>query len=330
MQNIPLLFFIYLFIIFSVILISKKLDLYDYSNDRKIHKVKILNTGGLAIGIYCIFLVSSIEVNKDLENILISGIFILILGFIDDAKVLSPGMKLFGIIISSFFLIQNNLILNDLGNYEYFGYLQLGKLSFIFTLLAACLLINAINYIDGVDGLLLSNILIIFIYYLFLINDFEFNLLIIYLSIPIFINLILNFFPIKSKIKIFNGDAGSLYLGFIISFFSISIYKQYDVHPVYLIWALWYPVYDFLSVSISRILNKKSPLKADKIHLHHYLYKKFNNCHFKTTFSISLINIFILIIGYQVSISSKLSSLLLFIMLFFVYFFLKNLCKKNV
>lgn len=328
MENILLYFLIYFLIIFSVILVSKKLDLYDYSNNRKIHKIKILNTGGLAIGIYCIFLVSNNELNLDLENVLISGIFILILGFIDDLKDLSPSVKLFGIMISSFFLIQNDFILNSLGNFELLGNFQLGKLSFLFTLFSACLLINAINYIDGVDGLLLSNTLTTFVYYLFLINDFQFSLLIFYLSIPVFINLIFNFFPINSGIKIFNGNAGSLYLGFIISFFSISIHKQYNIHPVYLIWTLWYPVYDFLCVSINRLLNKRSPLKADKTHFHHYLYYKFNNNHFKTTFVISLINIFVLFVGYQISNFSKLLSLLLFIVLFFVYFVSKKLLKN--
>ena len=329
MHNFIFYLFYYFLIITLIILISKKFKIYDFPNARKSHILKVHNTGGIGIGAFYIFIVINNEYNLILESILVSGLFILVLGIIDDIKNLSPSTKLFGILLSSAYLILNDLSLTDLGNYEIIGYIKLGKFSFLFTLLAVCLLINAINYIDGIDGLLLSNVLITLAYFYFLIAKEEGSVLIIYMSIPIIINLFLNLFPIKSGLKIFSGDSGSLYLGFVISFFTISIYKQFNVHPVFLIWALWYPVYDFLSVSIKRIMTKKSPFTSDKMHLHHFINKKNNNNHFLSTTIIAIINILIIILGYQISEYSKLLSLISFFILFFFYYSIRELVEKT-
>ena len=90
-----------------------------------------------------------------------------------------------------------------------------------------------------------------------------------------FLNLILNLLPSNNKFKVFSGDSGSLFIGFFISFMTIEFYNSFDIHPVILIWPLWYPVYDFLFVSINRLLNKKSIFKPDNTHLHHVISKKF-------------------------------------------------------
>lgn len=329
MHNLIFYLFCYFLIITLIILISRRLKIFDTPNSRKSHSTKVLNTGGIGIGIFYMLVVISNEYNLILENILVSGLFILILGLIDDIKNLSPSTKLFGIIISVAYLIQNNLSLDNLGTYEFLGYLNLGKFSFLFTLLAVCLLINGINYIDGIDGLLLLNVLITLTYFYFLIKSDEASILIIYLMIPIVINLFLNFLPINNNLKIFSGDSGSLYLGFIISFFTISIHKQFDIHPVYLIWPLWYPIYDFLCVSIYRITIKKSPLKSDKMHFHHLINKKFNNSHAKSTATISLINILIIFIGYHISNFSELISFISFFVLFFIYYSIRNFLKDS-
>ena len=70
-------------------------------------------------------------------------------------------------------------------------------------------------------------------------------------------NLILNLLPSKTNFKVFCGDTGSLFTGFFIGFITIELYRSYNIHPVYLIWPLWYPVYDFLSVCINRLIKKK-------------------------------------------------------------------------
>ena len=112
--------------------------------------------------------------------------------------------------------------------------------------------------------------------------------------------------PIKSNIKIFSGNAGSLFIGFFISFFTIELYSSFNIHPVYLIWPLWYPVYDFIYVTYTRFKNKKSILLADNSHLHHHILKKFNNSHIKTTISFFTLNILIIYLGFLIGNYSKI------------------------
>ena len=105
--------------------------------------------------------------------------------------------------------------LNNLGYYEIIGVLELGKFKIPFLLLSIGLLINATNYIDGIDGLLLIFFISCLAYYIFLIDDNKtINLLKIIICAS-FLNLILNLLPSKSKLKLFSGDAGSLFIGFL-------------------------------------------------------------------------------------------------------------------
>ena len=177
---------------------------------------------------------------------------------------------------------MNGINIYDLGNYEYIGTLYLGKFQLPFLILASGLLINATNYIDGVDGLLLTFFISCLGYYIYLIDEPNTIYLIKILLVPIFLNLILNLLSVKSKFKFFSGNIGSLFIGFFISFLTIDLYSSFGIHPVYLIWPLWYPVYDFLFVSINRAINKKSIFSADNSHLHHKvlknLKKSYKNC----------------------------------------------------
>ena len=92
--------------------------------------------------------------------------------------------------------------------------------------------------------------------------------------------------------------------------------------------ALWYPVYDFLFVSINRILTKKSVFKPDKSHLHHIIVNKFKS-HLNTLIVFILLNTVIIYTGYEITKISKLLSLSTYI-LDFLYFYFKNTFFKKI
>jgi UDP-GlcNAc:undecaprenyl-phosphate GlcNAc-1-phosphate transferase len=215
-----------------------------------------------------------------------------------------------------------------LGQYEYLGKLQLGKFKIPFLLLAIGLLINATNYIDGIDGLLLIFFLSCLLYYIFLIDDIKTINLLKFFVIASFLNLILNLLPSKNKLKVFSGDSGSLFIGFFVSFMTIELYNSFKIHPVILIWPLWYPVYDFLFVSINRLINKKSIFKPDNTHLHHIIYNKFNGNRVSPLILFLLVNSSIIFLGYKISEISKLLSLSIFI-IGFALFFITRLLAIN-
>jgi len=310
---------LYFFLLFFTVIISKKLEFYDKPNVRKIHKFKVYNTGGLIIYLFYLIIVNFFEFNHNIELIISIGFFICLIGFIDDRLNLAPSIKILFIIIPSVYLIISGISINNLGIYEYIGVINLGKFQLPFLILATGLLINATNYIDGVDGLLLTFFACCLGYYIFLIEDTNTIYLIKLLLIPVILNLILNLLPFKSKIKFFSGNSGSLFVGFFVSFLTIELYNSFNIHPVYLIWPLWYPVYDFLFVSTNRAVLKKSIFSADNSHLHHKVLIKFKNDHIKTISLYFVSNVSIIYIGFLISNYSEFLSLITFIIGFIFY-----------
>ena len=320
---------IYSLIASAVIFFSRYLRYFDKPNKRAIHRIPIINTGGIIIYLFFLSVIFQGNFSQNIELIVLIGFFVCLVGFIDDRTNLTPLNKIILIVIPSIYLILNGISISDLGQYEYFGNLELGKFKFPFLLLAIGLLINATNYIDGIDGLLLSFFLCCLTYYIFLIDNIEtINLLKLFIIATLF-NLILNLLPSKSKFKVFSGDSGSLFIGFFISFMTIELYNGFNIHPANLIWPLWYPVYDFLFVSINRFSNKKSIFKADNTHLHHLIGKKFHGNKMLPILLFLLINSSIIFLGYKITEISKLLSLGIFIIGFILFLIMRLFVIKQ-
>jgi len=320
---------IYSLIASAVIFFSRYLRYFDKPNKRAIHRIPIINTGGIIIYLFFLSIISQSEFNHNIELIVSIGSFVCLAGFIDDRINLTPPSKIILIIIPSIYLILNGISISDLGRYEYFGNIELGKFKIPFLLLAIGLLINATNYIDGIDGLLLSFFLCCLTYYIFLIDNIEtINLLKLFIIATLF-NLILNLLPSKSKLKVFSGDSGSLFIGFFISFITIELYNSFNIHPANLIWPLWYPVYDFLFVSFNRLSNKKSIFKADNTHLHHAISKKFRRNKIQPIILFLIVNSSIIFLGYKISEISKLLSLCIFVIGLILFFIMRLFIIKK-
>ena len=165
--------------------------------------------------------------------------------------------------------------------------------------------VNAINFIDGIDGLTIS----LFIKSIILIEVFSFSdthfsslgFLTISSIIPLY------YFNFRKNNKIFLGDSGSMYLGTI-----IMIYLLYHLSPeyefkrdfninkvIFSISIILYPLIDLLRVFVLRIKEKKSPFEADKNHIHHLILKSLGESHIKTLIIILLfdLSLFLLIIA---------------------------------
>lgn len=316
---------IYLIILLGTIIISKRLKFYDIPNKRKVHSKPIVNTAGFGFYLFLLYLTLNYEFSFEIEEIISIGIFAFLTGFLDDRINLTPSVKLVGLLFPTIYVIFSGYYLKDLGIYN-FGALELGKFSIIFSILSIGLLINAINYIDGIDGLLSSISIIIFCYFIFLLNDNEnLELMFLIILIPLIINLIFNFLSIESGFKLFSGDGGSLFLGFFISLVMIYLKEFKNIHPSYLIWSVWYPVYDFLDVTISRMKKGVKFYNADQGHLHHLFIKNLKFSHVKATLTLCIIHMCLICFGYLTA--TKIShdaSLLMFIILFFIFVLIKK------
>jgi UDP-GlcNAc:undecaprenyl-phosphate GlcNAc-1-phosphate transferase len=304
--------------------ISYKLNLVDLPSKRKIHTKAISYTGGIAISVILVLSISLLEISvNNLNNILSIGFLISIIGLIDDKYNLNVGNKLSLQIIPIFFLIIfENLTLNQLGDYDYFK-LELGTFKIPFTLICVLFLINSFNYFDGMDGVLsFATISVLAILY-FLTPNQNSQLFLIIILIPISIFLCFNFSLLRLP-KMFLGDSGSLLLGFIISFLLIYFANQNLIHPILLAWSIAIFVYEFLSINIIRLRDKRNLFKAGQDHIHNILFKKTKSV-FLTNFFITLTNIILFIIGYlSFILISPLASLVLFISLFIIFLVLRS------
>jgi UDP-GlcNAc:undecaprenyl-phosphate/decaprenyl-phosphate GlcNAc-1-phosphate transferase len=304
--------------------ISYKLNLVDLPNKRKIHSKSTAYTGGIVLSIIFLLGIELFYFSENNLNLILSmGFLISIVGLTDDKFNLNIGGKLSLQILPVFYLlIFEEMVLTTIGDYNYFK-LELGSFSIPFTLLCTLILINAFNYFDGVDGTLgfaaISTLAILY----FLVSEKNFQLFLITLFIPICIFLCFNFSIFKIP-KLFLGDSGSLLLGFCTSFILIHLANKNLVHPILLAWSISIFVFEFLSINLIRLKNKKYIFKAGQDHLHHLLLTKTRSI-FLTNLFISCTNIILFLVGYFSFIFiNSLTSLILFIILFIAFLILRD------
>ena len=197
--------------------IAFHINALDIPNERKVHTKIIPRLGGLGIFIgflvgYMIFGHNSVKMN----SILIGSFIIILTGIIDDIKPINAFPKLFGQLCASLVIVFYGNILLD--NLTVFGQvINFGIFSYPITIIFIIACTNIINLIDGLDGLsggissifYLSTIIICFFQERFM--GLEFLLALIMLGSTLGF-LIHNFYPAK----IFAGDSGALFMGFII------------------------------------------------------------------------------------------------------------------
>ena len=144
-------------------------------------------------------------------------------------------------------------------------------INFIFVIFCMTIIINGTNFIDGVNCNVIGYyfVISIILYKFNLFNDFNYDLILIKNWILILFGIyILNFLN-----KLYLGDNGSYFLGFIFSYLLIYIYlnNQY-LSPFFIILLLWYPSFENLFSLVRKLNFKKSPFKPDQNHLHQLLF----------------------------------------------------------
>ncbi len=268
-----------IFIVPLVIYYSRKNHLIDVPNERKIHHGQISRLGGVAIWISVMltfaFLVALSYYPKGygLSAIITGGSLMFLMGLVDDVFGLGPKFKLFIQIAIATIVILLGVRIEVL--YNPFGAnIDLHWLSYPVTLLWIVGITNAINFIDGIDGLAGSIISIsavaIGLISLALAPAIPITALIAFiLTGAFFAFLMFNYNPAK----IFMGDSGALYAGFLLSTLSITgIVKTSNDVCMYLpILILIVPIMDLAFSSSRRLLHRESPFIADSEHIHHKL-----------------------------------------------------------
>lgn len=250
-----------------------KLGAIDIPRDnRRMHKKPIPRIGGLAI--FLSFFVTALlfcDISRELLIVLFGGLLMVALGVLDDIYALNPWVKLLWQLGVAVGTVMCGIRIDQISIGDEF--ISLGIWSIPVTVIWIAGLTNAINLIDGLDGLScgVSTISSISILFVIIIQGGDFTSALITL---ILIGSCCGFLPFnRNPAKIFMGDTGALFLGYTLSV--ISIQGMFKAHALIslvvplIIFAL--PIADTTLAIIRRLLAGKSPFSADRGHLHHKL-----------------------------------------------------------
>jgi len=240
---------------------------------RHIHIKPTPRLGGVAIAL-SVLLISLFVFTTDKAIVfyLISSALMLLLGIIDDVKGTNWKLKLIiSLIATSIFIFGSDIWIRGLGNLFGIGEVKLGFWGIPFTYFAVFGVTNAINLIDGLNGLACGVSSIAFLSFA-IFAQMDGNSTVFYLSI---VNLAATLGLFKYNYpdaKIFLGDSGSLFLGFSLSIMAIMLTQGHGrIDPMVPVITLGIPIFDTLRVMVIRIINRRSPFKADRNHLHHLM-----------------------------------------------------------
>ncbi|RHW37262.1 undecaprenyl/decaprenyl-phosphate alpha-N-acetylglucosaminyl 1-phosphate transferase [Neobacillus notoginsengisoli] len=255
-----------------VIKLAVRIGAVDKPNERKVHQKLMPRLGGLAIFIGAIasYFAGGLYEQK-VTAITVGAIMIVALGMLDDKYELSAKVKFAGQIIVGCLIVYSGLKV-DLLTIPYIGDFELGLWSYPITVFWIVAFTNAINLIDGLDGLS-AGISAIGIITIAIMAALAGKVLIFTLCAILLGSIIGFLFYNFHPAKIFMGDTGALFLGYSISILSLlGLYKSVTLFsfivPVII---LGVPVFDTTFAIIRRIANKRPISSPDKSHLHHRL-----------------------------------------------------------
>jgi UDP-N-acetylmuramyl pentapeptide phosphotransferase/UDP-N-acetylglucosamine-1-phosphate transferase len=276
--------FITAFAIPNIIRVAKIKNLFDFPDERKLHKEVVPTLGGMAIFAGVLFSVTfwtdQVQI-VELQYIITSLLILFFIGIKDDLVNLRASKKLVGQIIAAIILVHMGKI-RLTTFYGMFGIRDIPVwFSYIFSIFTCVVITNAFNLIDGIDGLAGSLGIVgastFGLWYYFL-GLTQYSILCSALVGSLLAFLWFN----RTPAKIFMGDTGSMLVGFVMALLAIKFiesvrvlprdhdYKILSV-PVFTCSVLLIPLFDTLRVFLIRISKGKSPFHPDRNHIHHIL-----------------------------------------------------------
>ena len=268
---------------------------------------KILGTKNtpLSGGIFLIFFLSFIFWDKDIIT-LIFLILIFVVGLFSDLKILSvPSRRLFYQSILTILFVHFSTLDNISTRIIFIDQaLQNYYISIFFSAFCLIILINGTNFIDGLNGLVLTYYLIVLtiLYKLNLLVGINFtDLNFIHFCYFLLVLIVFNFLN-----QFYLGDSGAYLLGLLIGFILIKIHNfNPNISPFFVVLLLWYPCFENLFSILRKFKLGKSPVSPDSNHFHHLLFyflkKKFKlndlTCNNYSSLVINFYNLMVLFFG---------------------------------
>lgn len=294
-----------------LILYAQRNQLYDIPNKRSSHELLVPRIGGIVF--FTAFTVYVTYAQNDFDPwllyvMLFGATFLFVVGLYDDLRSVKPVLKLVSQMLALLGMV-----------YFYHDAIERFRLHTIFEFISADLfyvlvfcfflvLINAVNLMDGIDGLaaLVSiNFFSVMAIIFFRSNHHHFSILslVIIGSLMAFL-----FFNFSRKFKIFMGDCGSLFMGFLMCCFALQLMASSCCDPAmeqlsgnqltYVFAALFsLPIFDIFRVIFLRMANGKPIFQADRNHLHHFISDKMGKSHVFTAVLLCAVHLSLIILA---------------------------------
>ena len=265
--------------------LAHRLGVIDTPKDaRRVHKKPIPRFGGMSIFLGSMTaMIIPAGMNANIKTAMIGGALMYLLGIIDDIKDIKPLVKFGGQVFIASLVYAMGIRITFISNYfgaavtdAHANVILSAGVSYIITVFWIVGITNAVNLMDGLDGLAAGSVAImsLSLAYIAYIHGVRLG------SMPVCVALVavaagcLGFLPYNfSPAKTFMGDGGALYLGYMISVLSvISPLKRATVVGALIpMLTLAVPIFDTALAMLRRALKHESIMAADKGHLHHHL-----------------------------------------------------------
>lgn len=266
-----------------LIRVARRYGLVDDPGLRKVHASAVPRIGGVAIAaptLLISFVVYRLnnavgeafrEVSVQVLAFLLAGVFIFAVGLYDDVRGIRARNKLLAQLVAAAVVCAAGIRIEDIGLTAN-TYIELGILSVPLTLFWIVGVTNAVNLIDGLDGLaggvsaIACGVIALFAFHS---GDQVMVVVMLALLGSLCGFLVFNFNPAK----VFMGDSGSLFLGFVLATASVltSHTQATAVGLLLPLLALGVPIFDTLFSMVRRVLERRSMFAADRGHIHHKL-----------------------------------------------------------
>ncbi len=326
--NLFIVFTLSLVLTFLLVKYKKSVNLLAHPNHRSMHKSSIPNSGGIAIFLSFIFSIYLFDIDIG-YGVILSMSIVFVFGIYDDIKDTRMRSKILVLFIIGNILFFNGYQVEYLGTYMGHAIEISSFVAYLFLVFVIIGFVNAMNLIDGLDGLASSIGIIILGSFLYLGLKFA-DPFLIYIS-AVYIAAIAGFLYFNwNPAKIFMGDNGSLPLGLIIAIVAIHSVNMNYITPISILMLAALPILDTFVVMSIRIGSGVSPFIADKSHIHHLILRQQKNNTKRTVAILSLIQLFLSYIGLGFKSQDDILILFLFVVLFILFYLILTPSKSKL
>ncbi|MCB1783642.1 MAG: undecaprenyl/decaprenyl-phosphate alpha-N-acetylglucosaminyl 1-phosphate transferase [Alphaproteobacteria bacterium] len=278
--------------------VALRVGFVDTPGGRKQHEEAVPPIGGLVL--FPVFIVIGYLSGMKLETnwALFTGLIILlVVGAFDDRRHVNPWIKFAAQFLAAGIIVGfGGARLGNLGNLFGYGLFGIDAIAFPFCVIATVLLINAINLMDGLDGLAGGKTAVILGWFAVaaaMAGDLQYLLGLCTalgaLGGFLFYNMR---HPFQARANIFLGDAGSMCLGLLVAWFALKMGagKQPALVPISVAWIIGLPIFDACGQFYRRVREGRHPFSPDRGHFHHHF--------IQAGFSVGRTSVLIMAIGF--------------------------------